>query len=88
VWVKFIGTHAEYDKINVEELLRPSNLSRPRLTFRARLLAWKSRARASEVLNGKRQLTLPMIRRLALSLDINAEVLVGVGHSRERAVGE
>jgi hypothetical protein len=29
-----------------------------------------------------------MIRRLALSLDINAEVLVGVGHSRERAVGE
>ena len=47
-----------------------------------------SRARASEVLNQKRQLTLPMIRRLALSLDINAEVLVGVGHSRERAVGE
>jgi HTH-type transcriptional regulator/antitoxin HigA len=36
-----------------------------------------TRARASEVLNGKRQLTLPMIRRLARSLGLSADVLIG-----------
>ena len=47
-----------------------------------------TRARASEVLNGKRQLTLPMIRRLARSLEISADVLVGSADRRKRAVGE
>lgn len=36
-----------------------------------------TRARASEVLNGKRPLTLAMIRRLRLSLGMSAEVLIG-----------
>lgn len=46
-----------------------------------------TRARASEVLNGKRQLTLPMIRRLARSLDLSADVLIGVGDNRKRKAG-
>jgi HTH-type transcriptional regulator/antitoxin HigA len=37
------------------------------------------RSRASEVLNGKRPLTLPMIRKLARNLDISADVLIGIG---------
>jgi HTH-type transcriptional regulator / antitoxin HigA len=36
-----------------------------------------SRSRVSEVLNGKRPLTLTMIRRLHQSLGIPAEVLLG-----------
>lgn len=36
-----------------------------------------SRARVSEVLAGKRSLTLPMIRRLRQGLGISADVLVG-----------
>jgi HTH-type transcriptional regulator/antitoxin HigA len=36
-----------------------------------------SRARAAEVLNHKRSLTLPMIRRLHEGLGIPAEVLIG-----------
>ena len=36
-----------------------------------------SRARVSEVLNRKRPLTLPMIRRLRAGLGMSAEVLVG-----------
>ncbi len=36
-----------------------------------------SRARVAEVLNGKRSLTLPMIRRLHESLGIPADVLIG-----------
>jgi len=37
-----------------------------------------SRARVSEVLNGKRALTLPMIRRLHRGLRIPLDLLVGV----------
>ncbi|MBT9560340.1 MAG: helix-turn-helix domain-containing protein [Myxococcales bacterium] len=36
-----------------------------------------SRARVSEVLSGRRPLTLPMIRRLRSGLGISADVLVG-----------
>jgi HTH-type transcriptional regulator / antitoxin HigA len=36
-----------------------------------------SRARVAEVLNHKRSLTLPMIRRLHKNLGIPAEVLIG-----------
>lgn len=36
-----------------------------------------SRARASEIMNGKRPLTLSMIRRLAASWDIPVDALVG-----------
>jgi len=36
-----------------------------------------SRSRASEVLNGKRELTLSMIRRIAVAWSIPAEVLIG-----------
>ncbi len=36
-----------------------------------------SRGRVSEVLSGKRALTLPMIRRLRAGLGIPAEVLIG-----------
>jgi HTH-type transcriptional regulator / antitoxin HigA len=35
-----------------------------------------SRGRIAEVLNGRRELSLPMIRRLVLALKIPAEVLV------------
>ena len=38
-----------------------------------------SRARVSEVLSGKRGLTLPMIRRVRDGLGISADVLVGPG---------
>ncbi len=44
-----------------------------------------TRARASEVLNGKRQLTLPMIRGLTRGLDLRADVLVGVSHERKQS---
>ncbi len=36
-----------------------------------------NRGRIAEVLNGKRELSLPMIRRLVLALNIPTEVLVG-----------
>jgi HTH-type transcriptional regulator/antitoxin HigA len=35
-----------------------------------------SRGRIAEVLNGRRELSLPMIRRLVLALNIPAEILV------------
>jgi HTH-type transcriptional regulator/antitoxin HigA len=35
-----------------------------------------SRGRVSEVLSGKRPLTLPMIRRLSAGLDIGADILI------------
>jgi HTH-type transcriptional regulator/antitoxin HigA len=44
-----------------------------------------SRGRVSEVLSGKRALTLPMIRRLAEGLDLGADVLIQeTGPSRKR----
>jgi HTH-type transcriptional regulator/antitoxin HigA len=43
-----------------------------------------SRARVAEVLNRRRSLTLPMIRRLHAGLGIPAEVLI-CGHSSSRA---
>jgi len=35
-----------------------------------------SRGRLSEILSGKRALTLPMIRRLSRGLDLRAEILI------------
>jgi HTH-type transcriptional regulator/antitoxin HigA len=46
-----------------------------------------SRARVSEVLTGKRRLTLPMIRRVRDGLGISADVLVGTGKSSGRRKG-
>ena len=46
-----------------------------------------SRARVSEVMTGKRNLTLPMIRRLRDGLGLSAEVLVGAGPAEERLAG-
>lgn len=50
-----------------------------------------SRARVSEVLNGKRALTLPMIRRLHSGLGIPVDLLVGTastpGRPARRAAG-
>ncbi len=43
-----------------------------------------SRARVSEVLTGKRRLTLPMIRRVRDGLGISADVLVGTGKNAGR----
>jgi HTH-type transcriptional regulator/antitoxin HigA len=43
-----------------------------------------SRARVSEVMTGKRQLTLPMIRRLRDGLGIPADILIGDGGSTEK----
>jgi len=49
-----------------------------------------TRARASEVLNGKRPLTLAMIRRLTRSLGMSADALVGAAsvHTKDRAKGQ
>jgi HTH-type transcriptional regulator/antitoxin HigA len=44
-----------------------------------------SRARVAEVLNGKRRLTLPMIRRLHDRLGIPAEVLIREAHKKPAA---
>ena len=44
-----------------------------------------SRARVAEVLNRRRALTLPMIRRLSRFLDIPAEVLIQPYHTRGTA---
>jgi HTH-type transcriptional regulator/antitoxin HigA len=44
-----------------------------------------SRARVAEVLNHKRNLTLPMIRRLHRHLGIPAEALIGEGRSNRAA---
>src|SRR5580658_5041751 len=44
-----------------------------------------SRARVSEVMNGKRQLTLAMVRRVRAGLGISADLLVGTGKVRRRA---
>jgi HTH-type transcriptional regulator / antitoxin HigA len=44
-----------------------------------------SRARVAEVLNGKRMLTLAMIRRLHEGLGISAEVLIQEGRRRPAA---
>lgn len=38
-----------------------------------------SRSRVSEVLHGRRSLTLPMIRRIHAAMGISADVLIGVG---------
>jgi HTH-type transcriptional regulator/antitoxin HigA len=51
-----------------------------------------SRARVSEILSGKRSLTLPMVRRLSAELKIPADILVGIRamkppRSRGRASG-
>lgn len=43
-----------------------------------------SRARVSEILSGKRELTLRMIRRLAAGLGIPAELLIGVENAKRR----
>jgi HTH-type transcriptional regulator / antitoxin HigA len=45
-----------------------------------------SRARVSEVLTGKRNLTLPMIRRLHANLGIPVDLLVGMNSESRRAV--
>jgi len=44
-----------------------------------------SRGRVSEVLSGKRALTLPMIRRLSECLDLPADVLIRETSPRSRA---
>lgn len=46
-----------------------------------------SRARVSEVLTGKRRLTLPMIRRVRDGLGISADLLVGTGKVAGRRRG-
>ena len=44
-----------------------------------------SRARVSEVMTGKRGLTLAMVRRVRAELGISADLLVGTGKVRRRA---
>ncbi len=46
-----------------------------------------SRARVAEVLNRRRALTLPMIRRLSRLLDIPADVLIQPYHTRRPTQG-
>lgn len=45
-----------------------------------------SRGRVSEILSGKRPLTLPMIRRLSVALDLSADILVGETPPPRRAI--
>jgi HTH-type transcriptional regulator/antitoxin HigA len=44
-----------------------------------------SRARVSEIMTGKRGLTLAMVRRIRSGLGISADLLVGTGKVRRRA---
>jgi HTH-type transcriptional regulator/antitoxin HigA len=44
-----------------------------------------SRARVSEIMTGKRGLTLAMVRRVRSGLGISADLLVGTGKVRRRA---
>jgi HTH-type transcriptional regulator/antitoxin HigA len=44
-----------------------------------------SRARVSEIMTGKRGLTLAMVRRVRSGLGISADLLVGTGKARRRA---
>jgi HTH-type transcriptional regulator/antitoxin HigA len=44
-----------------------------------------SRGRVSEILSGKRALTLPMIRRLSVGLDLGADVLIREPKPRRRS---
>src|ERR1035437_11199843 len=44
-----------------------------------------SRARVSEIMTGKRGLTLSMVRRVRSGLGISADLLVGTGKVRRRA---
>lgn len=41
-----------------------------------------SKARVSEILSGKRELTMSMARNLSIGLDISANILLGVHHKK------
>ena len=47
-----------------------------------------SRARVSEVMTGKRPLTLEMIRRLSAGLGISADVLIGLSRGEKAMVSQ
>lgn len=68
----------------------------PAIIARTEQLSWSrrdlealigSRARVSEVLSGKRALTLPMIRRLHAAMAIPADILIGGASKRPRSSG-
>jgi antitoxin component HigA of HigAB toxin-antitoxin module len=61
VWIKWIGTHKDYDKIDVKEV-------------RQEIIG--TRTRIAEVLNRKRGLSIAMIRRLHERLGVSADVLI------------
>ena len=78
-YVRFVGTHAEYGAIDDPDPLSAIEFRMDQLGLTRKDLEplLGSRGRVSEVLNGRRALSLQMIRRLNRELGIPLESLVG-----------
>ena len=83
VFIRFVGTHREYDNTDVNNIGMPDPIEA--IKFRMEQMGMKQKdlaevvgftSRVSEILNKKRKLTLSMIRKLSSVLQIPTEVLI------------